>query len=64
MKTRVDQQLRDETLKFRLHFSCRHCVYFDDVQEVCSEEYPIEEHLSAELEREELLFCKLFEGGI
>jgi hypothetical protein len=63
MKTRVDERLCAEVVRFRLKFTCPDCAYFDDVTERCSEGYPAEEHLSGDLDRAELIFCKLFEAG-
>jgi hypothetical protein len=64
MKTLVDEQLKREVRVFRLQFTCADCIHFDAVSATCAEGYPNDEHLSADLEeRENVLFCKLFEGG-
>jgi acetone carboxylase gamma subunit len=61
MKTMVDQRLRSEATRYRLRFACPDCAYFDFRVGSCAEGYPVEEHLRTDLERSDLLFCKLFE---
>lgn len=63
MKTRIDERLRTEAVKYRFRFTCQDCAHFDDVEKRCSEGYPIEEHVDGSLRGEEVLFCKLWEGA-
>jgi hypothetical protein len=63
MKTRIDERFRREAKDFRFQFSCEHCAHFDELRRICVEGYPNDEHESASLERDEILFCKLFEGA-
>jgi hypothetical protein len=63
MRTPVDERLRREAQLFDFRFSCHDCQHFDEEQKRCAEGYPTREHIRADFEREDLLFCKLFEGG-
>ena len=63
MLTNIDDTLLLEAALFYFRFSCRDCQHFDEVRERCAEEYPTAEHLRSDLERPDLLFCKIFEGG-
>jgi hypothetical protein len=63
MRTPVDDELRRETALFDFRFSCEDCQHFDEVGQRCVEGYPTDEHLRRDLDRPDLLFCKLFEGG-
>ena len=59
MRTRVDLQLTDEAKKFALRFACEDCVHFDD-QLRCEHGYPAAPR-QADLQLEEIVFCKDFE---
>ncbi len=62
MRTPVDDTLRDEARRFELRFTCRHCVHFEPVREVCSNGYPATAHLDVDLNAALALeFCKEFE---
>jgi hypothetical protein len=62
VKSAIDARLRREHAVFRLRFSCGDCVHFDPERARCSNEFPVEAHLAAELNgRDELWFCKAFE---
>jgi hypothetical protein len=63
MRTLVDARLRTEAERFRLRFACADCVYFAADERRCSEGYPIAPHERRDLERTEVVFCKLFEGA-
>lgn len=63
MRTKVDDTLRREAVLYDFRFSCRDCQHFDEVTSSCAEGYPIDEHIRSDLERPDLLFCKIFEGG-
>lgn len=63
-RTRIDERLKSEIERYRLAYTCPSCVYFDPETEACSEGYPVEEHREGRLDQEDLLFCKLFEGGV
>ncbi len=59
MRTLVDRRLTDEAKKFALRFACEDCVHFDDHFR-CEHGYPPAPR-QADLEREEIVFCKDFE---
>ena len=62
MRTLVDAQLREEADRFRLRFTCEHCVHFAAERRACANGYPTHAHLEVDLEaRAELEFCKEFE---
>jgi len=63
MRTPIDERLKHETALYDFRFSCRDCQHFDEVETRCAEGYPLDEHLRSDLDRPDLLFCKIFEGG-
>lgn len=63
MRSLIDEKLRRETARFAFVFSCDACAYFDPDRALCSEGYPSDAHSRADLERDEVVFCKLFEGA-
>lgn len=63
MRTLVDDRFREEARRFKLRFTCDSCAYFAPEREACSEGYPTAEHRSDDLQRAEIVFCKLFEGA-
>lgn len=63
MRTPVDERLRHETALYDFRFSCEDCQHFDEELARCAEGYPVSEHIRRDLDRPDLLFCKLFEGG-
>ena len=59
---RVDEALRDEVRRYRLRFLCTDCAQFEEDRGLCSLGYPNDDHVRADLERQdELVFCKHFE---
>jgi hypothetical protein len=62
MKTRVGPLLRDEAARFTLRFACDDCAHFDAARTACAHGYPPGPR-RAELESEEIVFCKEFELG-
>jgi acetone carboxylase gamma subunit len=63
VRTHIDERFRLEVAQYGLRFSCPDCAYFAPEVQACSEGYPVHEHLRTDLNREDLLFCKLFEAG-
>lgn len=63
MHSRVDDRLRAEASRFAFRFACPDCAYFDETHGLCSEGYPLGLHVRRDLERSEVVFCKLFEGA-
>ncbi len=62
MRTLIDAQLRDESRRFALRFTCADCVHFAEQQRACANAYPTEPHLDVDLaQRTSLEFCKEFE---
>jgi hypothetical protein len=61
---RVDEQLREEASRFRLVFTCEHCVEYDAEGDRYSFGYPSEMHKRIDLaSATEVVFCKAFELG-
>ncbi len=58
MKTRVDDQLRDEAARFSLRHTCEHCCHFDGSR--CGDDWPTEEH-RLPIAEGTVVFCKQFE---
>ena len=59
---RVDLELRQEALRFRLAFSCERCVSFEADEGGCALGYPNSAHAGVNLELvDEVVFCKAFE---
>lgn len=62
MITRVDARLRREASALELRFACEHCAHFESERRACGNGYPVEPHVSVDLERaSEITFCKEFE---
>lgn len=62
MDSSIDERFKREARRSRLLFACPDCAYFDVEATTCSNGYPTEPHMSAELEgRSVLVFCKAFE---
>jgi acetone carboxylase gamma subunit len=58
----VDEQLRQESRRFRLAFTCPDCAHLDPDNERCSLGFPIAPHHSPDLDQQpEVTFCKAFE---
>lgn len=57
-----DERFRRESEKFRLHWNCEDCAFFDAEREACSHGYPAGRHRRARYADPEatLLFCKEF----
>ncbi len=63
LRTPVDDRLRREAALYAFRFACTDCQHLDEVLTRCAEGYPIDEHVRGDLDRPDILFCKLFEGG-
>ena len=65
MKIPQDERFREQRARFRLRFTCEHCVLFDDERERCAHGYPTAEHREARYADPDalLVFCKHFELG-
>lgn len=62
MKTPNDFTLQKQARVYALRFTCPDCVYFDALDESCSEGYPNGAHRDVDLDLdEEIVFCKRFE---
>ena len=62
MKTTVDAVLRDEAARYRLRFTCEHCVHFVPERAACAHGYPAAPHHALDLAALDVLeFCKEFE---
>jgi hypothetical protein len=60
VKTRVDDRLRDEALRFVFRFACDDCAHFDERRAHCSLGYPAAPRRLA-LDGTDLELCKSFE---
>jgi hypothetical protein len=65
VKIQQDERFREQRERFRLRFTCEHCVLFDDQRESCAHGYPIQEHREARYldPSATIVFCKHFELG-
>lgn len=62
MKSRVDDRLRRETIRFALRFTCNSCAHYAPESRTCAHGFPTEPHRDVDLsQKRELEFCKLFE---
>lgn len=60
MRTRVDDQLRDEAARFSFRFACDDCAHFEPRAGRCSLAYPAAPRRDA-LAQAHLELCKEFE---
>ena len=65
MKLAQDETFREQRERFRLRFTCEHCVLFDDARETCAHGYPTTEHRDAHYRdpNARIVFCKHFDLG-
>jgi hypothetical protein len=62
MRTPVDDQLVEQTTRFRLRYGCEHCAHFASASEACSLGYPNDMHREQPLRvGTKLTFCKEFD---
>ncbi|MBN2718782.1 MAG: hypothetical protein JXX14_23250, partial [Deltaproteobacteria bacterium] len=51
--------------EYNFHFTCEHCMYFDELRDQCLHEYPNHMHLLATYtvknNPSHIIFCKQFE---
>jgi hypothetical protein len=62
VKHLVDLKIVEDIRRYRLHYTCESCAYYEPDSASCSEGYPNHEHVERPLHPgSELCFCKLFE---
>jgi hypothetical protein len=63
VRFRLSKEFLEERTKFVLVHTCEYCVHFNPGKVSCVHGYPVDDHVTASLERDEaeLVFCKEFE---
>lgn len=61
----INQQFRDEALRYSLKACCEDCRHFSHERIACAMTYPVENHIKKTFEEakdsERIYFCKMFE---
>lgn len=63
MRFRLSKEFLEERSRFDLVHTCEYCAHFNPSSSSCVHGYPVDDHVTASLNRieGELVFCKEFE---